>query len=338
MPRVSVITPVYNGSRYIANTIRSVLAQTFKDFEYIIIDDGSVDNSHEIVTSFKDPRITVLHNQTNCYLVAARNRAIAAATGDYIALLDHDDLWTADRLAIQVAFLDQNPDFGMVGGWSMLIDENDKPAARRRNYAYTPDEYKISLLIRNVWGNGTLICRRALLDEPPYTEEYQLCEDYNFIYRLSLKSKLTILQKVILKYRVYPTNTSSLHQGHMIEYGRKLKSSMLEFVQCSMNEGELNTFNNIEHYTLPISFDLLDHTELCLQKLLFAVKKAGYVPDNAANSIVAEEWLIFCQRSATLGPGVWKKYQSSNLPKNTYGQTRRKLSLYLKSQFRLLRT
>ncbi len=277
-----------------------------------------------------------MRNETNCYLVEARNKAIAAATGDYIALIDHDDLWMPNRLAIQVAFLDQNPDFGLVGGWSLLIDENGSPADLTRNYAYTPDEYKISLLIRNIWGNGTLLFRRSLLDQPPYAPEYQLCEDYNLIYRISLKAKLTIIQKKIFKYRVYPENTSSQRQELMIDYGRKLKSAMLMAIQCHMSKDELDIFNNIEHGSMMPSFILLDETERCLQKLLMAVKRCGYVSDEAAEAVVGEEWLIFCQRSAQLGKAVWKKYQSSSLPKTLKKHLRRKLSLYLKSQLKFL--
>lgn len=338
MPRVSIITPVYNGSQYIADTIKSVLAQTFHDFEYIIIDDASSDNSFEVISSFTDTRITVLRNETNCYLVEARNRAIAEATGDFIALIDHDDLWTPDRLAVQVKFLDQNPDFGLVGGWSLLIDENGNPAATRRNYRYNAEECKMSLLIRNIWGNGTLLFRRSLMDQPPYDHEYQLCEDYNLIRKMSIKAKISILKKVVFKYRLHLNNTSALRQQQMVLHGLKLKRTMLASINCHISEAELAVFNNIEYLITSPSFELLHETEQCLQKLLDAVKCTNFVSHSSACAIIGEEWLLFCHASSNLGPEIWNRYLASSLSTIARPKYKTKLSLYLKSRIKRVRS
>jgi glycosyltransferase involved in cell wall biosynthesis len=108
-PRISVITAVYNGSKYLAQTIDSVLAQSFRDFEYILVDDGSTDSSREIIAGYKDPRIRLISHEQNRGLVAARNTAFAHACGELIALTDQDDISKPERFERQVAFLDAHP-------------------------------------------------------------------------------------------------------------------------------------------------------------------------------------------------------------------------------------
>lgn len=108
---VSIVTPAYNAGSFIAETIKSVLAQTYGNFEMIIVDDGSTDNTAEVIRSFSDPRIRYLH-QKNAGQSSARNAAIAVARGKYIALLDHDDIFYPNKLAEQVAYMEAHPDCG----------------------------------------------------------------------------------------------------------------------------------------------------------------------------------------------------------------------------------
>jgi glycosyltransferase involved in cell wall biosynthesis len=108
-PLVSVIIPVYNGARFLRAALESVLAQTYRNFEVIVVDDGSVDDSGVIAQSF--PEVRYIH-QTNQGVAAARNHAIEVARGEYFAFLDQDDLWTADKLKLQIAYLLSHPEVG----------------------------------------------------------------------------------------------------------------------------------------------------------------------------------------------------------------------------------
>src|SRR5690606_37374672 len=122
MPRVTVLLAVHNGERYIQEAIDSILAQTFGDFELLIVNDGSTDATRDLVLSYSDDRIRLVDNDHNIGLPKSLNRGLRLAKGRYIARLDADDISEPDRLAAQVSFLQANPDVAMVGSWYRKID------------------------------------------------------------------------------------------------------------------------------------------------------------------------------------------------------------------------
>jgi glycosyltransferase involved in cell wall biosynthesis len=117
-PKISVVMPVYNGKEYLALAVESILRQTFADFEFIIINDGSTDNSADIAASYEDPRIKLLHNDKNLGLIPSFNRGLENSRGEYIARMDADDIAFPDRFKKQVAFLDDHPDIALCGSWA----------------------------------------------------------------------------------------------------------------------------------------------------------------------------------------------------------------------------
>ena len=152
--KVSVIIPVYKVEKYIAATVKSVLAQTYKDFELIIVDDGSPDKSVEICQSFTDPRIKIIR-QENKGVAAARNTGIRHAKAEYIALLDADDLWLPNKLARHVEHLDNNPKVGVSFSRSAFIDQADKPLGIYQ-MSKLKDITILDLLCRTPIGNGSV--------------------------------------------------------------------------------------------------------------------------------------------------------------------------------------
>jgi len=123
MPKITVAIPSYNHEKYIAHAIRSVLEQTFQDFEIVITDDGSSDETLQVIREFTDPRIRIYCNEKNCGASAAMNNCIQQAKGEYIAILNSDDLFSPDKLEKQVDFLDKNPEIGAVFGYAQIIDD-----------------------------------------------------------------------------------------------------------------------------------------------------------------------------------------------------------------------
>ena len=135
MPRVSVNICCYNGGKYIAETISSVLAQTFTDFELVIVNDGSKDDTEGKILGFNDGRIKYVF-QENRGLSATRNRALDLSKGEFIAILDQDDLWEPEKLELQLRVMDKNPGTGVVYSDALIIDENGvvKGAGKRNRY------------------------------------------------------------------------------------------------------------------------------------------------------------------------------------------------------------
>jgi len=196
-PRVSVVMPVYNVAEYVGEAIASVLAQSCADFELIIVDDGGSDRSLAICRSFADPRIRII-SQPNRGLAGARNTGIAAARADYIALLDGDDRWHPDKLALHIIHLDANPDLGVSFCASRFIDGQGRGL---RLGQFPPLDHISAALIfcRNPIGNGSapVLRRRALetvcfstAQEPDrlcwFDESMRQSEDIEMWLRLAL--------------------------------------------------------------------------------------------------------------------------------------------------------
>lgn len=181
MKKVSVILPVYNVEQFVTEAINSVLAQTYTDFELIIIDDGSTDRSMTICQQFTDPRIKLIRQQ-NRGLAGARNTGIRHAQGEYLAFLDSDDLWLSEKLDKHVAHLDNSPNVGVSFSRSAFIDQKGKPLGL---YLLTEIEGDITLrrmLCRNPVGNGsTVVIRREVLEAIRFRDNlYGTEEDFYF--------------------------------------------------------------------------------------------------------------------------------------------------------------
>ena len=217
MKKVTVIIPAYGVERYIAATIRSVLAQTYRNFELLIIDDGSPDRSVEICRQFTDPRIRILR-QSNRGPAAARNLGIRQATGAYIALLDGDDLWVPEKLEKHVAHLENNPGVGVSYCRSELIDEAGKSLGIYQVLTKLNDVTPLDLLCRTPIGNGSVpVIRREVLRAIQYFDPTtgELCyfnpdrqlhpsEDVECWMRIALKTswKMAGISEALTLYRV----------------------------------------------------------------------------------------------------------------------------------------
>ena len=214
-PVVSVVMPVYQVEAYVAEAIRSVLAQSFADFELLIVDDGGKDRSLDICRSFTDPRIRIL-SQANRGLAGARNTGILAARGRYIAFLDSDDRFAPDKLALHVIHLDTNPDVGVSFSPSRFIDREGQPMRLKMTpqlEGITPEH----IFCRNPVGNGSAPVIRAaalatIAHAPPhepdrlwhFDETLRQSEDIECWLRLALKGgvKFAGIAPALTEYRV----------------------------------------------------------------------------------------------------------------------------------------
>jgi hypothetical protein len=172
VPTVSVVVPVFRAERFIAATIESVLAQTFRDFEIILVDDGSPDRSAEICARYGDPRIRLLR-QANAGVAAARNAGIRRARADIIAFLDSDDIWTPTKLARHVTLLQQRPDVDVSFDRSRFIDETGQELGSLRG-STLPEITPFGILLRDPTGTASaVVARRRALDAIAYTATAQ---------------------------------------------------------------------------------------------------------------------------------------------------------------------
>lgn len=207
MPKISVITPCYNASASLAKTIESVLAQTMTDYEMVLLDDGSTDDTAEIIASYHDPRLRYVY-QENAGPSAARNHAVALARGEYIAFLDSDDIALPHRLASQAALLDAHPEITVVGSGYTWIDENDQPIHWRHSWESRPDigELRTWLFDCPFVPSATMLRRAAYEEAGGFDRDLHGGEDWNFWMRLYLGGHRMMwhqgADRVVCLYRV----------------------------------------------------------------------------------------------------------------------------------------
>ncbi|MEY4582062.1 MAG: hypothetical protein RL701_6765 [Pseudomonadota bacterium] len=216
-PFVSVLIPVYNAGSYLREALDSVLSQTYpaSAFELIVIDDASNDGSAECLQEYaaRDPRVRVFRQPSNLGIVAARNRAFAEASpqAQYYAILDSDDVALPDRLEHQVAFLEANPTYALVGGHTLIIDRDSSVIGIRR---YPTDYASICKTItrHNPFAQPAVMLRRSVLEgSAPYSTHYPRCQDYDLWLRLASKHPVANLDRTVIRYRISETQGKRTH-------------------------------------------------------------------------------------------------------------------------------
>ncbi len=212
-PRITVAMSVYNNAPYLPHAIESIVAQTFSDFEFLIVNDGSTDESGEIIDRFArhDSRIRPIH-QANAGLIASLNRIINEARAPLIARMDGDDIALPERFARQVAFLDANPDIGVLGTGCTVIEEDGRPSGYRFENVVSTDDILKDLI------NGPPLCHPSVLMRRDvvravggYHPAYRHCEDYDLWLRLSERVKMANLADRLLLYRHSASQVSTRH-------------------------------------------------------------------------------------------------------------------------------
>ncbi len=202
--------PVYNASKFLREAVDSILAQTFTDFELVIINDGSEDDSDEIIKSYSDPRIKYINNSQNQGIVKSLNQAVESSCGKYIARMDADDIAYSDRLKIQVGYLENNKNIKLLGARVRLIDDNGIPFDHW-NYPTTIDGVKEAIKHSCCFSHPSVMLERTVFDEfNGYDINYQVAgEDYDLWIKILNKYDGLNLDMVLTDYRIHSTNFST---------------------------------------------------------------------------------------------------------------------------------
>lgn len=204
-PKISVIMPVYNTERYLADAIESILSQDFKDFEFIIINDGSSDNSKSIIESYNDPRIILINNEQNLGITKSMNNGLNIAKGYYIARMDSDDICLPHRLRLQAEYLDKSTDIGFVGGAAYHIN-SDGHFIGAYQQPTNSLEACTQALISLPFYNPTLMFRRSLIKENNlrYNENIKsYADDFDFISSAIKYSKFSNIPNILVLFRIH---------------------------------------------------------------------------------------------------------------------------------------
>ena len=239
-PKVSVLIPVYNASSFLRETINSVLNQTFSDFELILLNDCSQDNSEQIISEFDDDRIRYYKNERNLGITPTRNKLIDFSKGEYLAVLDNDDIMRPDRLEKQVRYLDEHQDVSVVGSYFELFDSKQKNFFRR-----------FALLFGLVWCHPLLptiddLSKGMVLAHPTamirkkdfienhirYNGDYSPAEDYDLLKQALFKGlKLANMPEVLTLYNLHGDNCSIKQKEQMAAKTDKIQQEIAAFLR-----------------------------------------------------------------------------------------------------------
>jgi len=220
IPKVSIIMSVYNGGKYLHEAIESILNQTFIDFEFIIVDDASNDNSSNILTNYaaQDRRIKLITNKHNIGLTKSLNKGLRIARGSYIARQDADDISHPERLGHEVSFLDNNSDVGLTGSHVSLIDKTGREFSTLKPPT-NHDEIRNQLLRGNSFCHGSVMFRRSCVPIVGfYREQFKYTQDYDLWLRISEHFKVANIDKILYQHRRTSSAIARRHLSEQLNY------------------------------------------------------------------------------------------------------------------------
>ncbi|NEQ49719.1 MAG: glycosyltransferase [Leptolyngbya sp. SIO3F4] len=209
MPAITVAIPVYNGARTIRSTLESILQQSFEDFEVVVIDDGSTDDTIKVVQQFDDSRIRLI-SYPNKGLAASRNRGIQQSRCELISFIDADDLWTVDKLADQLAILQNAPMTSVAYSWTDCIDQADRFCRRGSHISAEGDVYE-KLLMGNFLDSGSnALFRKSVFETVgQFDESLKAAEDWDMFLRIAIDHSFAVVPTVQILYRLSPQSMSA---------------------------------------------------------------------------------------------------------------------------------
>jgi glycosyltransferase involved in cell wall biosynthesis len=219
---ISVILPVFDREKYIFSAIESILNQTYKNFELIIIDDASKDNTISIINEFTDSRIYLVKNDVNIGVAASTNIGIKKAKGQYIAKMDSDDIALPSKLEKQISFMEANKKVIVCGCNIEYFGAEKKIIKYKENH----EAILANMLITNPFANPTVIIRKNIFNTFKYDESYRYGEDYEFWTRIGWQGELYNLQEVLLLYRVHSKQLSSDVENKRLDVDISLKLTL----------------------------------------------------------------------------------------------------------------
>ena len=222
MPKVSVLMPVYKtNEKYLREAIESILNQTYKDFEFLILDDCPSDSRESVVKSYNDERIKYFKNEKNLGISGARNKLIDLSSGEYLAIFDHDDISLPTRFEKEVEYLDNNPDVGVVScNYKTLLKQKESSLPNNN------EDIKLGLMGGCVILHPASMIRKSVLtnNNIRYEEEFSPDEDYMMWCRLIKYTKFHNIKEVLFNYRDHDQNTSHKQNTKMIKVDILIKS------------------------------------------------------------------------------------------------------------------
>ncbi len=330
VPSISVLMPVYNASAFLREAIESILDQTFCDFELLIFNDASNDDSALLIKSFNDSRIRFFSSEFNQGYVHHLNEGIQLARGKYIARMDADDISEKERLEKQFNFMESHPEVGICGAQVVTINETGVFQAMGYHY-HTDAELRIRLLSDSCFAHPLVMIRKSILIENKlyYKAELMPAEDYAMWVELSLISCLANLPDFLLRYRVHSNQiTKKKREKQQLAVASIRKEVLERFLACEASDTDVKFHNSLLEAEYACS---RTYVEKAKEWIVFLIKKneeRGYFfNDYLFQKEMARIWFSLCTHVYQLGPWIIYTYFTFEIDRSSI--SKRKLFKFL---------
>jgi glycosyltransferase involved in cell wall biosynthesis len=300
-PELSIIMPVYNSVKYVAEAVNSLLSQSFTNFELIIVNDASTDGSADVLTNFNDGRIKLFNNHQNRGIVYSRNRGLAEARGKFIAQFDSDDIAMPDKFEKQIDFLKKNPGFGMVGSWVRMIDGEGKLMKEKWRLPAKPELIPAIMLFRNYFVQSTVVARVDAIPEGGYKAAFDVGEDYVMWIEIAKKHKVWNLPEYLINYRVHGMSTMNYDTNRVKNREQLIFKNLLGELKIDL------AYNNVETHEMIKENDPIDKIETLkrieghLNLIILQNRITKVYDEKALSKVVLNRWLKCCYRARAAG-------------------------------------
>lgn len=311
-PAVTVLLPVYNSAPYLAEAIDSILHQSFPDFELLIMDNNSTDNSPDIIRGFSDPRIRYVKNEQNIGLAASLNRGIKLARGEFIARMDADDVARPDRLKLQVDYMRRHSDVGLCGGQIHKIVDGTRHWMK---FPVSHEENRVTLLFHTCFPHPAVMIRRNVLIEHSlfYKENLRNVEDYELWVRLIEKTRTVNLRAFLLDYRSHPQQLSGENYRLISRLRQAVNRSVVEKLIPNPTDEEMNLHGDIGVHHQAFNAEKLYKSEAWLLRLMKANDQTGFFDARAMRLVFGRRWAAICGQVYPLNLSVYLMFLRSPL-------------------------
>ena len=287
IPKVSVLMPAYNAAKYINTAIESMLNQTFTDFEFIIINDGSTDETEEIIKSYQDSRIRYFKNETNIKLIATLNKGFDLCRGEFIVRMDADDISHSDRIEKQVSFMEQNPEIGLCGTAFESFGFINGPY----HYRLTDQEIRIRLLHECHMLHPSIILRTSVIRENNIYMTVLHGEDLDFFIRISEHTKLANLPDILINYQQLPESMSKANSEITEINCTKIHHQLFLKLDETFTENDVRIFRKIAYKDFKGLHNNFAQVCSILYKLLNGNRNHKRYDSEAFESYLHELWV-----------------------------------------------
>lgn len=312
-PLISVVMPVRNGERFIRDALDSILSQSIKNLEILVINDASEDQSSAIVKSYNDFRIRLINNNKKLGLAKSRQKAVSCTLGEYIAFLDCDDIARRDRLEKQISYLENHPKVSLVGSWVEIIEENGRNTGRVWRHATCSKIIPSVLLFRNCFTQSAVTLRKKCFDKLSFRCDYWAAPDYDLWTRLNINFYSSNLGEVLTYYRIYKGSMSFQKKKEVKKCTQKIFFNNLKRLGFTPSKEEISIHYNLERDRNAFSLNMLNLIEKWLKKISRYNQISQIYPVDKFNLLVGGYWFKACCLSASRGLVIWEIYRKSYL-------------------------